>query len=206
TEVTQAEAEGYNRWRNTYQQNWNQFFDPIAVRFSMSPRQLSAELAVMPLIAGTDYRWFIGLTSGSRILPGSGDPHAEALLHLAMSINTDAEMIKSSGNFLGMVSPSLKANPLGWLGQSIALYADQDTFWERLTKAENGSKFMEKNYAQLPLALHCEVKNPLGLAAFLTALRAFTEQTAPKMTVWQNNDYHGQAYVKVGPSQEASEG
>ena len=56
---------------------------------------------------------------------------------------------------------------------------------------------MEKNYHQLPLALQCEVKNPLGLATFLTALRAFAEQTAPHMTAWQTADYHGQAYVKV---------
>ena len=108
--VTQSEADSYNRWRNTYQQNWNQYFDPIAVRFSMTARQLTAELAVMPLIAGTDYRQFIHLTSGSRIAAASGDPHPEALLHLAMAINTESETIKSAGNILGTISSSLKAN------------------------------------------------------------------------------------------------
>jgi hypothetical protein len=136
TKVTQAEADAYNRWRNSYQQNWNQFFDPIAIRFSMGPRQLSAELAVMPLIAGSDYRRFMSLTTGARIAPGSGDPHAGALMHLAMAINTQSEMIAGAGNLLGTVSPSLKANPLGWLGQSIAIYADMDPFWERLERGE----------------------------------------------------------------------
>jgi len=206
TKVSQAEADAYNRWRNGYQQNWSQYFDPIAVRFSMSVRRLSAELAVMPLIAGTDYRQFITLSSGARIAPGAGDPHPEALMHLAMSLNAESEMIKGAGNFLGSVSPSLKANPLGWLGQSIALYADQDSFWERLSKAEDGSAFLRTNYSQLPLALHCEVKNPLGLAAFLTALRAYMEQTAPRMTAWQNSEYHGQSYVRVSPTREAGEG
>jgi hypothetical protein len=65
---------------------------------------------------------------------------------------------------------------------------------------------MEKNYHQLPLALHCEVKNSLGLATFLTALRAFVEQTAPKMSVWQNSEYKGQPYVKITPAEEAGEG
>ena len=65
---------------------------------------------------------------------------------------------------------------------------------------------MRTNYAQLPVAFHCEVKNPLGLAAFLTALRAFADQTAPKMTIWQNFEHHGQAYVKVTPSRQAGVG
>ena len=62
------------------------------------------------------------------------------------------------------------------------------------------------NYHQLPLTLHCEVKNPLGLAAFLAALRAYVEQTAPKMTVWQNSEYNGTAYVKITSTQPADAG
>jgi len=206
TKVTQSEADAYNRWRTGYQQNWNQFFDPIAVRFSLSSRQLKAELAVMPLIAGSDYRRLINLSSGAHIGPGSGDPHPESLLHLALSINTESEPVKEAGNFLAMANPSLKVNALGWLGQSLAIYADQDPFWERLRAAGSGHEFMEKNFAQLPVGLHCEVKNPLGLAAFLTALRAFTDQTAPRMTIWENSEYHGQAYVKVTPAQGAGMG
>ncbi len=201
TKVTSAEADAYNRWRNGYQQNWRQYFDPVAIRFSMGPRRLSAEVTVMPLIAGTDYRRYITLTSGSRITPESGDPHSEALMHLVMSINTQSEQIKDAGNILGSVNPSLKANPLGWLGQSAAIYADQDPFWEKLGQAAKGEEFLEKNYSDLPVALQCEVKNPLGLATFLAALRAFVEQTAPNMTVWQNSDYNGQAYVKVSSAQ-----
>jgi hypothetical protein len=201
TKVTSAEADAYNRWRNGYQQNWRQFFDPVAIRFSMGPRRLSAEVTVMPLIAGTDYRRYISLTSGSRITPESGDPHSEALMHLVMSINSQSEQIKDAGNILGSVNPSLKANPLGWLGQSAAIYADQDPFWDKLGQAAKGEEFLEKNYSDLPVALHCEVKNPLGLATFLAALRAFVEQTAPNMTVWQNSDYNGQAYVKVSSAQ-----
>ena len=37
----------------------------------------------------------------------------------------------------------------------------------------------------IPLALRAEVKHPLVLAAFLTALRAFVEQMAPGMTQWE---------------------
>ena len=47
------------------------------------------------------------------------------------------------------------------------------------------------------MAPYCEVKNPLGLAAFLTTVRAFAEQSAPRMTIWESLEYHGQAYVKI---------
>jgi hypothetical protein len=204
--VTQAEADAYKRWRDGYQQNWRQYFDPISARFSLTPQRLGAELTVMPLIAGTDYRQFIAVTRGSGIAPNSGDPHPEALLHLAAAINPQSEPIQDAGNFLGNFSPSLHASPLGWLGQSIAIYVDQDPFWEALAKAEKASDFLEKNYPKLPVALHCEVKNPLGLATFLAALRAYVEQTAPRMTTWQNLEYKDQPYVKVTSTEMEGEG
>jgi hypothetical protein len=204
-QVTRAEADAYSRWRDGYQRNWNQYFDPIAVRFSMTPQRLGAELTVMPLIAGSEYRHFIDISSGARIAPNAGDPHPEALLHFALALNAQSEPIKQSGNFLGNFSPSLKANPLGWLGQCLALYADQDPFWTELSKAKKSSDFLEKNYPRLPVALYCEVKNPLGVTAFLAAVRAFAEQTAPRMSVWENLEYNGQAYVKITAPQENGE-
>jgi hypothetical protein len=161
---------------------------------------------VVPLIAGSEYRQFIAVSRGASIAQGAGDPHPEALLHLALALNPQSEPIKQSGNFLGGINPSFKANPLGWLGQCVALYADQDPFWNELTKAPSSSDFLETNYWRLPIALYCEVKSPLGLTAFLTSARAFIEQTAPQMTIWENLDYNGQAYVKIkGSDQMESE-
>ncbi|HOX58628.1 MAG TPA: hypothetical protein P5205_20030 [Candidatus Paceibacterota bacterium] len=202
TQATQAEADAYNRWREGYQRNWSQVFDPIAIRFSLQPERLSAELSVMPLIAGSEYRQFILMSSGGRIAPDAGDPHPEALLHLALAINAQSEPVRESGNFLGGFSPLLKVNPLGWLGQCLAIYADQDPFWDQLSKAAKSSEFLEKSYPRLPVALYCQVKNPLGVTAFLTTVRGFVEQSAPHMTTWENLEYNGQAYVKVTASQQ----
>lgn len=199
--VAQAEADAYDRWRNGYQQNWSQVFDPIAVRFSMQPKQLSAEVCVTPLITGSEYRELIAVSRGARIGPTAGDPHPEALVHLAMAINSQSEPVKESGNFLSGLSPTIKANPLGWLGECVAVYADQDPFWSELGKASKVSQFLEKNYPRLPLAVFFEVKNPLGLTLFLSAVRAYAEQTAPGMTAWETLDYNGHAYVKVSANQ-----
>ena len=196
-QVTRAEADAYQRWRDSYQRNWRQYFDPIAIRFSIAPNRLGAEMTVTPLIAATDYRHFIDLASGAQIAPGAGDPHTNTLLHLVLAVNTQSKPVQDVGNFFGNSAPGLKTNPLGWLGQSVALYADEDPFWESLRQATNASTFMEANFTSLPLALHCEVKNPLGLAAFLTAFHAFVDQSAPRLTTWENLDYQNQPYVKI---------
>jgi hypothetical protein len=199
-QVTRSEADSYQRWCDTYQQNWQQFFDPIAIRVSLDGRQLAAEVTVMPLIANTDYAEFISVTQGARIAPGSGDPHVGALFHFAMAINAQSKPVKSVGNWAGAMNSGLRANPLGWLGETIAIYADQGAFWDDLAKAPDTEKFFEANYHRVPIALHCEVKNALGLATFLTTLRGFVEQTAPGLTTWQTAEHNGRPYVKItGP-------
>jgi hypothetical protein len=91
------------------------------------------------------------------------------------------------------------------MGQCLAIYADQDPFWAELAKAEKPSDYLQKNYPRLPVALYCEVKNPLGVTAFLTSVRAFAEQTSPHMTAWENLEYNKQAYVRVSAPQMMQE-
>jgi hypothetical protein len=197
TNVTPAEKASYERWRDSYQRNWRQFFDPIAIRFSLAADRVSTELTVTPLIASSDYADLIRLVSGTEIAAGAGDPHTNALFHFLFAINTESKPVQEASNFAISMAPGLKANPLAWLGQSIAVYADDDPFWIQLTDATNAENFLEHNYNKLPVALHFEVKNPLKLAAFLTAAHAFVDQSAPGMTAWQNQEYNGQPYVKV---------
>ena len=204
--AAKEEVAAYQNWRDSYQQNWQQFFDPIALRFAMEGRKLKAEITVMPLIARSDYNDIIRLTSGAAIAPGANDPHKDALVHLALAINTQSEMFTKGGNFLGAMNPGFKANPLAWLGQSVSIYADADPFWKKLENNDKAEEFMEKNWHQLPVALHCEVKNSLGLVGFLTTLRAYADQTAPGMTRWENKEHSGQVYVKVRGSEALAEG
>jgi hypothetical protein len=202
SKVTKEEAQAYERWREGYQRNWQQFFDPIAVRVTMNARQLEAEITVMPLIARSDYNEFLQLTTGATIQPDAGDRHADSLLHFAMSINTQSSMFKDAGKFLGGINPAFRVNPLAWMGGSLSIYADEDPFWAKLQlqKEDDNDDFLTRNLQQLPVALHCEVQSPLGVAAFLSSLRGYVEQSAPQMTRWHNAEHRGQAYVKVaGP-------
>ncbi len=66
-------------------------------------------------------------------------------------------------------------------------------------------EFAEDNIARAPFALNAEVTNPFKLTAFLSALRAWVEQTSPGMTEWTNHEHNGQGYVKIAPSGEVRE-
>src|SRR5688572_12522835 len=92
--VTEAEHDAYDRWRDTYQQNWRAYFDPIALRIATNADRLTMDLTVMPLIAQSDYQWLIDFTRGGKLAPGAADPH-DTLAHLAVSVNRDSEFLKS---------------------------------------------------------------------------------------------------------------
>ena len=201
TNVTEAEAQAYEQWRENYQRNWRGTFDPIAIRFSVSRAKLGVELTVMPLIASSEYATFIEFSKGAQIFPEAGDPHTNTMARLAFAVNAKSKPVEEAGNFVANMAPGLRANFLGWLGQSITLYADDDPFWSEWLASTNADEFVDNNYPRLPLALVCEVKNSLGVAAFLTSLHAFADQSAPGMAVWHNLDYNGRPYVKVAPAQ-----
>jgi hypothetical protein len=209
TKVTKTEADTYERWRQGYQRNWSQFFDPIAVGFSIRDDRLVADLTVMPLIESSNYREFIEIASGAELKSTAGDPHADSLLHWALAINTKSERLKWASNFLeGPVKVSL----LGWLGESISVYADSDPFWAELAAAMKArdsatsgdsrlESFFEANLYRLPVAITAEVKDSLKLTLFLSGVRAFIEQTAPGLLSWTALEYHGQPYVKIAATE-----
>lgn len=194
--VTKAEASSYDLWRDSYQRNWRWFFDPIACRFSIGEQAIGVDLTVMPLIASTEYRQFVQLTEGSAIAHGAGDPH-DAIAHLVLGINPDSPTLKSWGRTMQNLTGDLRIEPLAWLGSCVAIYADDDPFWAELAAADDVEEFFEKNYQRMPLALYAESRDAFRLAAFLTMIRAYVEQSAPELTRWETLRHGQQSYVKV---------
>ena len=211
THATRAEATAYKRYRDQYQRRWQQFFDPIAIRFHVEPDKtgrISMDLTVRPLIASTEYQRFIDITGNRGIKAGAGDPHKEALGQYVLSIDRNATQVQAVGSMAAAMAPGLRANPLGWLGDWVSLYVDEDAFWQEFQDVSargdhrQVNEFMQNNLARLPVALHVDVSNSLKLAGFLVAVRAFIEQTAPGMTVWDNRTYKEQLYVRVRPAEQ----
>ncbi len=211
--ATSEEARFYARWRNGYERNWSNFFDPIAVRFHTSEDRLSADLTVMPLIDNSDYNELVNFSKGAKIGAADGDPHKQSLVHWALALNLDSPLLKQYAGTAAMFAPQIKVNPLSWVGNAVAVYADDDKFWTDFAEARKGAaeaktereaeQFMEQNWHRLPVALHVEVSNGLKLTVFLSGVRAFIEQTAPGMTVWETKQHNDQPYVKISPSLRA---
>jgi len=53
--VTKAEADEYRQFVERYSQYWRRFFDPIAVRVQLTPKQYRAETIILPLIDNSVY-------------------------------------------------------------------------------------------------------------------------------------------------------
>jgi len=195
--VSEAEAEGYKRWREQYQNNWRWAFDPIAIRLGASDKHFAVDLTVMPLIAGTDYREMINLSRGAKLTPESGDKH-DALAHFVLAINKESAMFQQGRNMAQMFTP----DPFGWLGNSVAVYVDDDPLWQELQKmsADEIGKQQESLLPRVPIALRAEVANAFKLTAFLATLRGFIDQAAPGMVTWENLTHRELPYVKISPT------
>lgn len=205
TKVTAEERTMYEQFRNRYQQDFSRFMDPIAMRFSLTPASARLEVEVLPLIDGSEFNTLRDLTKNARLDPNAGDPHAESLLHFIFAFNREASGLSEFREF----GKSLKdvADPLGWLGGFASIYFGQSPFWSDLAKedAENFEKFFEKNVARIPVAANLEVTNALKFAAFITALRAFSDGTAPGMVEWTQLKYKEESYIKVAPTEASKE-
>jgi hypothetical protein len=203
--VTSEEARLYEWWREGYQRNWSQFFDPIAVRFYVSNEKLALDTTVMPLIDSTQYAEAIDISKGAKLAATAGDPHAEAAVHFALALNKDSEALKRFSHFLPTVG-SVKIDVLSWLGESLSIYADSDPFWAEMAKAENVDDFLRRNVDRMPVALRVEVRDNLKVALFLAAVRSYIDQTAPGIINWESREHRGVSYVRLSPTTAATAG
>lgn len=201
--VTKEEARVYEWFRRNYQNQWRQFFDPIAIRFSLDKDRIGIDITVRPLIAHSSYREIMAISGNSAITRGSGDPHPEALIHFILSLDAQSAPIKEFGNFASRMAPAVGSHGLNWIGKWVSLYMDRAPFWQELEKASVAggdkavSQYMEKNFSRFPAALVVDVSDSLKLSLFLAALRAFIEQTAPGLTSWETFKYKEQPYVRI---------
>lgn len=206
TRVTKAEAAAYQRFRDTYQNRWRNFFDPIAIRFKVERERALLDLTVLPLIGGSEYRELIDFTQGGEIRPRDGDPHPEAGLHTVLAINPESRLIQQFAAVAGNFVPGLKVNPLAWLGSSLSIYADADPRWDQLARRQQERQIFGSagDLTELPIAVHIEVKDALGLAGFLTTLRAFIDGASPGLTRWETLKHGEVPYVKVSSAERLS--
>ncbi len=200
--VTKAERDAYETWRRGYQSNWRWAFDPIGLRITVAEHQLGADLTVMPLIWGSDYRQLVDVSQGASMGADGADRHA-SLAQIALALNPESPIMQSYGR---LASATLQVNPLSWVGSSVSVYADDGEFWSELAKQESpqaAGEYTWKHLGEMPVALYVDVANAVKLTAVMTAVRAMVDQTAPGMTLWEPMTSRDEPYVRVSPSERA---
>lgn len=198
TQVSDSEADAYKSWRDRYQSGFRAWFDPVCLRLTRREHGMGVSLAVLPLIAGSEYAEMIRFTGDARIGPAAADPHAGSLGQVAWAF--DRQALDRNGGMLRSVLPTVQ-DPLSWMGQSLGLFADADPFWQELAAASKDlNRFMERSWFRLPIGAVIEVGDPFKLALVLTALRGMSEQAAPGMLAWSNGTHRDIPFVIVRPS------
>ena len=209
--ITPREKQAYEFFRNRYQDRWAAFFDPIAARLVINKDRMEADITVLPLIGGSDYRRLIETTGSIRLSQDAGDPHPEALAHWITALDMKSRQMQQASNMAALFAPALGLKAFGWVGEWASVYVDDSPFWTGFGEAvkkggEDGAEeFLERNVTRLPLALNVEVTNPFKLTAFLAGLRAWVEQVSPGMTEWSNHEHNKQGYVKIAPAGDVRE-
>jgi hypothetical protein len=193
--VTRAEANAYEEWRTNFEGTWRWALSPTAIRATIDDDSLAADVSVLPLNLRSDFRNVVSVAQGAKIKPAAGDPHDD-VLHVVMSVNTESPLVQAANNFIMTMAPEVRRGPIGWIGQAIALYADDDPSWDAMAKVD--PELWDSDFpgqaAKLPLALWVEVTNAVTANAFLTAARA-------RQTEWVVRNYKGQSYSRMTPHQ-----
>lgn len=154
TQVSGVEADEYRAFIEEYNQYWRTFFDPIALRVQLTPKQYRLETIILPLIDNSIY------TRMAEALGGEVEPldslpvPRRNIFSVALRLNKEKLLAKPSDSAksqIGTVDENgggQKTNPLGPLGLS-------DTMAERLKLDE----FLNKGLGN-QLGLHVYDSHP----------------------------------------------
>ncbi len=196
-EVAWSEAEAYTRWCNSYQQNWSQYFDPIAIRLTLTPKRVAADVSVMPLIARSDYRHWVDLSAGAKLSPNAGDPHPETIAHFALAFNraNDSFAERMDANF-----PKFRPDAVpisNWVGDWLTVYADEDPLWDEFGKStEREWAFWERHRYQVPIALAVAIRDPAKFAEFQTQARDYVKAMSGTSVGMQEKKYRDVDFMR----------
>ena len=195
--ATDLERTAYETWRDRYEGNWSEVFDPIALRLTLSEGRREVDLSVIPLLDSTSYRTVVALAGAAQLDTLSRTRGDETLMLLSFAVDPDGEMMQQFSAETLAVLPGLRANPLGWMGGSLSLFLDRSMFWSALAQAEDPGSFAALNTNAIPVGMRVSVRNRLGLGLFMTAVKGFSEAAAPGLLSWQQREYDGQPYVSI---------
>ena len=196
--VSEAEKAAYEQFRDSYQQYWRGFIDPIGVEVEpltgTSGQGWRVDARMLPLIDASGYNELAELTGRGTI----ATPTTPDGLHWRVALGPDSRLrreVESSGRHF----PGLESLTLSWLGEwfSVGLL-DRSAVWDAmlvdddapaLRRSQRSEREIE-TFARLPAYAELQLRDRLAFAAFLTALRGAIDQTTGGIVEWGDGGKH----------------
>ncbi len=213
TMASSAEKTAYEEFSRAYQEYWQQFIDPIAVRIDIaddnSGSRATLDVRVLPLISGSEYSEIEEIVGEQRISASAVDTGISAV----WAVGKDTEIRRELDRMAGIAGK--RDLGFGWLGQwvmvgtldrpeLVELMAFENE-WESgpiqlPAKTEDASRELEtlRRVGKLPVYAGADVDNAAGLVATLAAGKTLLQEVAPGMVLWENfAEHNGVPIVRI---------
>jgi hypothetical protein len=192
--VTESERAAYERFSRTYETYWRSFIDPAAIRVTVDTTAagttLGADLRIVPLIDGTDYREILELAGQARIEAPPIGRGARAVVGIGQEARVRRELAHLVRGFAGKHDFGLDF--LGdWAMVGVddrpaladaVLAAERDL--PELPGAERHRVDEIKALASVPAYVAVEVKSMAGAALALAAVHGIADDVLPGAIQW----------------------
>lgn len=211
--VTAAERDAYVRFRDTYQQYWRAFIDPIGVQIAKNgDAGWHLDGRMLPLIQNSEYDELIELVGATRVTPVASQSGAQ----LVFAIGQNARLRKELDGMSRTIMPGSDVQ-FGWLGDWVTVgLEDRSGLWDMMVATgtvrgvgdNNGSQqAMMAAVARLPFYVGAHVVNSVAFGGFMATLKGFVMSAAPGMLDWNEvPHYRDIPVVRVGTRPGAPEG
>lgn len=191
--VTEQEKNEYQAFRRNYQDYWRQYFDPIGIRITARER-MALSVTILPLLDHSEYNQAKDLFGGAAaelepLFRGEG-----VVAHFAAHLNPASEDYKRMQTFAVNLLPDRNRATVEWIGERVEFWIeDHPALARKKDVPERAADFFE-----IPMVGAIEVKNPLGLTAFLVALKSLVDTSAPNLVVFEPTEkYRDFAFTRI---------
>ncbi|TWU06233.1 hypothetical protein [Stieleria varia] len=199
TRVSRQEKKTYEDWRTRYERQWRRAFDPIGLQVKMREDAISFDLSVIPLIMGSEYRWWEGIVGKATLKPDVNDPHPEALASVQLALDTKGWLFAMARQFLTN-NTNVRFDIFEWIDDSIEVYLDEDVEWMEMMAAKRPDDWRNSDeFHEMPMGIYVPSKNNVSLTAFMVALRGFLDRVSPNTFESESVEYNGLKYVTLTP-------
>lgn len=201
--ATKEEAEDYREFRLRYLGLWRQYFDPVGMRFQLTPDRIHVETYILPLIQSTQYARLRQLTGNGTIARNVSPPTAGTVLQLSGHLAPDA---RERREFEDGISVLGVKHAVGWLGNWWVIRFDDSPMYAKFARLEDHDANPLSNpdewtrtVFQMPITLGVEIRNPLTFAGVLASLRSTLLNALPGAVAWEpmEPEYKGVKIVRI---------